>query len=942
MKKLPIVSLAIVMCSVAMLPMMARSSPTNDYYIFGDLSAGYSPQPSTVVVALHNVRTNETLYEFTDTGGYSMNLADLGSGFAMGDQLEIGAVDNNAYGGIGRDSTTTSVVQGITERRVDLMLVKDPLPFGELDDTLPSDPSEIGEPVSGDEPQMGPSCQPPPGDWIITGYVECQNENIIVFQGDLIIRSTGHLRFWNDVNLYMDSDPSERHGITIEREGSQRGLFEVWSNSLIEPATRERYSYFFDVYGELEVSGSTVSYVYGEIATGGIHFHGGSIGRILPGSRVWRGDTHGIYADGRSEAVTLTIQDSTIDENGFSTSLRAGNGIYLRSVDATISENDILDNEYYGICLRDGSSPSIVDNTISGNVYGIRSISSSPTIDDNIITSNPVGIYISGGFPPSVTGNDVTWSTYYGIYVTSSSPLIEGNTLSNNYRGIRVNGHTSQIRGNTIYGTVSANRRDYSLYVYWSSSVVDDNTVQGGSYGVQVLYDYWGNPPTVVDNTIWNAIWGLHLFRSDANVWSSSPSAPYDQHFRSNVHNILIEECSPVVRWNRIDSLWTGGIPISHEGIHVYDLSSPTINNNQIGNQRYFGITFDNQTSGMVSSNYIYAWFWQFMTGVHVYDSTVEIYGNNIRAVYRDIYTEGASATIDNNYLGAFWWPELYGIVSYGSTPLNTITRNTITNHREVAISEENSASHIEDNTITNNWRGIELLDSSSVITNGNDVISNQEYGIYVNTPGLQPEITDNTINSNEYGIYLEGTNTAPDIAGNTISSNTRDGLISVYASPVIGSPTNPNTFELNGGWGIHSQFAEPQNAGILGAGLEADNVFGRGSQANLVGDCVQEWNVRVYVTHGGWPVGGADVTVWQENQYPPGGDPVWSGQTEPDGYTPWISDPYLKEYEWDNTGTLHERDDHLFLAVKMPEGWTDSDIEKVDHDQITVHLEID
>jgi parallel beta-helix repeat protein len=209
---------------------------------------------------------------------------------------------------------------------------------------------------------------------------------------------------------------------------------------------------------------------------------------------------------------------------------------------------------------------------------------------------------------------------------------------------------------------------------------------------------------------------------------------------------------------------------------------------------------------------------------------------------------------------------------------------------------------------------------------------------MFIYTPGLTPVVTDNTINTNEWGIYVYGTNTAPTIMGNTIDLNRQDGLTNVYGTPTIGG-LNPNTFKSNGGWGIHSMFGEPLNAGTLGDGLaDPNNVFGRGAEANALGDIVQEWHVRVYVTHLGAPVADADVNVWQNQSYPPN-PPVWTGKTGPTGYTPWIY-PYLKEYEWDNTGTLWDRADHLFLAVKSP--WTGSGIEKVDSDMMTVHVEID
>jgi parallel beta-helix repeat protein len=564
---------------------------------------------------------------------------------------------------------------------------------------------------------------------------------------------------------------------------------------------------------------------------------------------------------------------------------------------------------------------------------GVGSYSSSPSItSNNIFTDNVYGVYINSGSPLTVSGNTFTSNSAYGLYFRYASPLVLGNTFSNNYRGLYGYSTYSDVRDNTASGNIY-----WGMYLSRSSSDIDENTVSGGQYGMIVAWDM-GTPPTVTDNTITDATYGLYIYGTDADVRGTTPWA---QVLRSNVHNMLIGYCSPTVQWNYINTEFVGADPISHVGIHIYPQSSPTIHVNYILNMRYFGIVANNQTSGTISNGYIYSWYWRSRAGVQIYDSTIQVRYNWLSVRVYDIFTQQASATIEYNNMFPFFVTNYRGILNYQSTALNVIRGNTITGHQRDGIYDSWSASQIEGNTVTNNYAGVTLYRSTSVVSNNNQLNSNSYYGIRICTPGQAPLVTDNTMNSNRYGVYVYCANSMPTITGNTINSNTEDGLLSVLATPTLGSATNPNTFKFNGGWGIHSQFAAPLNAGVLGATLEAENIFGRGAEVNALGDIVQEWRVRVYVTHLGVPVADADVTVWQENQYPPE-DEVWTGKTNALGYTPWISSPYLKEYEWDNTGTLYERDDHLFLAVKMPEGWTDSDIEKVDHDLITVHLEID
>ena len=115
---------------------IVKAQGMSDFVVFGDVSSVYNPGPEAVTVTIHNVRTNETLYDFSDTGTYEINLADFENGFQAGDQIIVEAVDTNVYGGLGRDSTNTDVTGGATQKRVDLVLARDWLPFGPPDDPV--------------------------------------------------------------------------------------------------------------------------------------------------------------------------------------------------------------------------------------------------------------------------------------------------------------------------------------------------------------------------------------------------------------------------------------------------------------------------------------------------------------------------------------------------------------------------------------------------------------------------------------------------------------------------------------------------------------------------------------------------------------------------------------------------------------------------------------
>ena len=81
----------------------------------------------------------------------------------------------------------------------------------------------------------------------------------------------------------------------------------------------------------------------------------------------------------------------------------ADRGIYCYWYSSPTISNNMISNNSYGIFCN-SSSPSIRNNTISNNSYGIYGSSSSPTILNNILYNNSTGIYASS-LPSSLDYN---------------------------------------------------------------------------------------------------------------------------------------------------------------------------------------------------------------------------------------------------------------------------------------------------------------------------------------------------------------------------------------------------------------------------------------------------------------------------------------------------------------------------------------------------------
>jgi parallel beta-helix repeat protein len=117
-----------------------------------------------------------------------------------------------------------------------------------------------------------------------------------------------------------------------------------------------------------------------------------------------------------ADATDVRILDSIIRDGG-------DDGIEISRASVRVERTTIIDNAAAGIvAYSQGSGPgmSLIDNTITGNDYGI---------------------YISGTTTiAAIAGNTITGNTQYGLYFTGTfaAPVIVGNTITGNGRGIRV------------------------------------------------------------------------------------------------------------------------------------------------------------------------------------------------------------------------------------------------------------------------------------------------------------------------------------------------------------------------------------------------------------------------------------------------------------------------------------------------------------------------
>ena len=159
---------------------------------------------------------------------------------------------------------------------------------------------------------------------------------------------------------------------------------------------------------------------------------------------------------------------------------------------------------YSGIYCNNGS-PTITNNTITGNNNGISCASSSPSITNNTISGNIFcGIHCYESSSPSITNNTISGNSWIGIYCCdSSSSSIVNNILTENTSGISCNSSSPFITNNTISGnSFYGIHCSYSSPTIFNNIITENGTTSTSYYGI--YNDSSGNPIINYNCVWWN------------------------------------------------------------------------------------------------------------------------------------------------------------------------------------------------------------------------------------------------------------------------------------------------------------------------------------------------------------------------------------------------------------------------------------------------------
>jgi parallel beta-helix repeat protein len=516
--------------------------------------------------------------------------------------------------------------------------------------------------------------------------------------------------------------------------------------------------------------------------------------------------------------------------------LNEEDGIHLDSGSNlnTIKNNDISNNNDYGIELRLSRENNILNNNIFENPTGIIvSDSDRNNITDNFLFSNGMGLYLSSAINNSVSENSI-YNNNYGLYITDSenNSIFENEVYQNNY-GL----YFYRSEGNNISKDNISSNTKYGIHLFKSqkNDFFENNIDNNDGYGIRIkessyintknnkffndiifiegdLVEYWNTHDIDSENTVngkpvyyrKNQNGGsipqgagqIILANctdmeikdqefSDINVsiligFSNDNRIIYNDISKSSLYAIYLQYCH--------DNLISGNV--IRDSYHAICLENSNGNNisfnNVIDNIRgiyiwysdYNNLSYNNVTN---NSYGIYIGYSDFIT---LFQNRMVTDGVTLRGDSQGHYNSheiDTSNTVNGKPV-YYWKNENEGTVPDGAGQIILANCNNIRIENYsidetsigilVGFSDDNI---IIGNNISNNRIGIDLAFSDRNIIKFNEVYESYYTGINLED-SKQNDILENSIKWNRYGIYLFQSE-ENNVIGNIVSENDRFGI---------------------------------------------------------------------------------------------------------------------------------------------------------------------
>jgi parallel beta-helix repeat protein len=397
------------------------------------------------------------------------------------------------------------------------------------------------------------------------------------------------------------------------------------------------------------------------------------------------------------------------------------------SLNITIANNNITNNNLFGIYFYNSSGNNIFGNNLSSRWWSSLYLlnSSQNNITNNIISNNEIGIYLYSSGENNITGNNISSNDGYGIYLFNSSNrnIISYNIITANDHGIYLDTSNDNL---VIRNNASSNER-CGIHLYSSNeNSIFGNNASFNRYGIYVENSKSNNikNTTMIKN-------GIFLLGDLLEHW--------------NTHSINISNevnAKPLYYWkNQTDGI----IPLHAGQVILANCTSIEIEHQELENSS---------------------------VGIEVgFSSNINISNNNASGNWNGIYLWNYNTATDNNY----------GIRLYSSNFTNFIN-NTVSYQKYGGVSIGYSmGNNIKNNTASYNGdSGIALGNLIYSNISGNLVSNNEDYGLSIQRSDGN-NITENTASYNKYGMRIYSSNWN-NITNNNVSKGNTRGIFLSWA----------------------------------------------------------------------------------------------------------------------------------------------------------------
>ncbi len=198
-----------------------------------------------------------------------------------------------------------------------------------------------------------------------------------------------------------------------------------------------------------------------------------------------------------------------------------GRGIFLNKANNSHVFNNILNDQYYGLYLRESFNTIIEKNIINGNSdTGIYlAISSGNFLIGNLITNHSgtpdKGIYLDANSHGNNLTNNTVINNYLGIFINSDLNVLNENIINNNFfKGVYLSWAQFNIMTNNIINNNNGGASSMGVSLSYSdNNVLINNTVNNNSDGIHFLSSSNNN---LTNNTVNNnSQQGIDVFGND-------------------------------------------------------------------------------------------------------------------------------------------------------------------------------------------------------------------------------------------------------------------------------------------------------------------------------------------------------------------------------------------------------------------------------------------